>query len=116
IVARTPSKRWVDIEWALRWCYCDELPKRDRAAMPPAVSSHHVWSPYLAPAGYGDSPMFRDGIGGGPSGGYVEGWSRDPGFPLALGGPHPDAIAIEQAVKGLATWAGHSFGADDAAG
>jgi hypothetical protein len=115
-VAGLPSKRFVDIEWALRWAYRDELPKRDRAAMPPATSHQHVWSPYLEPMGYGDtSPMFREGIAGGPSGGYVEGWSRDPGFPRALGGPHPDAVAIARAVEGLAAWAGHSFGPDDAA-
>jgi len=76
-----PAKRFVDVEYALRWAYRDELPKRDRTAVPRHALNEGVWSPYLYPAGYGDtSPMFREGVGGGPSGGYVEGWSRDPGF------------------------------------
>ncbi len=41
---------------------------------------------------------------------------REPGFPAALGEPAADAILIEEAVKGLAAWAGHGFGPDDAAG
>src|SRR5260370_18640389 len=66
--------------------------------------------------GYGEaSPMLREARGGGPSGGYADGWSRDPGFPQALGEPHPDAITIEAAVKGLAAWAGHGFGPNPAA-
>jgi hypothetical protein len=66
--------------------------------------------------GYGEtSPMFREATGGGPSGGYADGWSRDPGFPQALGEPHPDAITMEAAVKGLAAWAGHGFGPDPTA-
>ena len=59
--------------------------------------------------------MFREATGGGPSGGYADGWSRDPGFPQALGEPHPDAITMEAAVKGLAAWAGHGFGPNPAA-
>jgi hypothetical protein len=75
-----------------------------------------VWSPYTFPAGYPEvSPSFREATAGGPSGGYADGWSRDPGFPQALGEPHPDAITMEAAVKGLAAWAGHGFGPDPTA-
>jgi hypothetical protein len=116
-VSRGPSKRFLDIEVALRWAYRDELPKRDRKTVLPPIPGERVWSPYLFPAGYGEtSPMFREGVGGGPSGGYVDGWSRDPGFPRALGGPHVDALVIEEAVKELAAFRGHGFGADDPAG
>jgi hypothetical protein len=112
-----PGKRFIDIEHALRWAYRDELPKRH--ALPRRLGTHtqeRVWSPYTWPAGYGEtSPMFREATGGGPSGGYADGWSRDPGFPQALGEPHPDAIMIETAVKGLAAWAGHGFGPDPTA-
>jgi hypothetical protein len=59
--------------------------------------------------------MFREATGGGPSGGYADGWSRDPGFPQALGEPDPDAITMEAAVTGLAAWAGHGFGPDPTA-
>jgi len=58
--------------------------------------------PYTSPAGFPEvSPSFREATGGGPSGGYADGWSRDPGFPAALGEPHPDAVAIAAAVTGL---------------
>ena len=111
------AKRFTDIEIALRWAYRDELPKRDYTAVPRRALNERVWSPYLAPAGFGEtSPMFREGVGRGPSGGYADGWSRDPGYPAALGGPHPDAIAIEAAVKALSVWWGHGFGPDDVAG
>jgi hypothetical protein len=113
----TPAKRFVDIEMALRWAYRDQLPKRGGAANPRHVLNERVWSPYMFPAGYsGTSPMFREAVGGGPSEGYADGWTRDPGFPPVLGAPHPDALAIEETVIGLAAYAGHSFGADDTAG
>jgi hypothetical protein len=116
-LARGPAKRFVDIEYALRWAYRDELPKRH--ALPRRLGTHtqeRVWSPYTRPADYPEvSPSFREATGGGPSGGYADGWSRDPGFPQALGEPHPDAITMEAAVKGLAAWAGHGFGPDPTA-
>jgi hypothetical protein len=116
-LSRAPAKRFVDIEYALRWAYRDELPKRH--ALPRRLGTHtqeRVWSPYTFPAGYPEvSPSFREATAGGPSGGYADGWSRDPGFPQALGEPHPDAIAIEAAVKGLEAWQGHGFGPDPTA-
>jgi hypothetical protein len=116
-VSRAPAKRFVDIERALRWAYREELPKRH--ALPRRLGAHtqeRVWSPYTFPAGYPEvSPSFREATAGGPSGGYADGWSRDPGFPQALGEPHPDAITMEAAVKGLAAWAGHGFGPDPTA-
>lgn len=109
-MSRAPQKRFLDIEMALRWAYRDELPKRGRTTLPP-LAQEGVWSPYIAPGGYGDtSPMFRDGSGGGPSGGFADGWSRDPGYPVALGRPHDDALAIEDAVWRLKTWRGYGFG------
>src|SRR5258708_35261276 len=112
-----PAKRYLDIEYALRWAYRDELPKQH--APPRRLGTHtqeRVWSPYTFPAGYPEvSPSFREATGGGPSGGYADGWSRDPGFPQALGEPHPDALTMEAAVKGLAAWAGHGFGPNPAA-
>jgi hypothetical protein len=110
------AKRFVDIEMVLRWAYRDELPKRERRATLPNIGGERVWSPYLFPASYGEtSPMFREGVGSGPSGGFVDGRSRDPGFPRALGRPHADALLVEAAVKDLTTWRGHGFGPDDAA-
>jgi hypothetical protein len=35
---------------------------------------------------------------------------REPGFPAAMGDPHPDSILIEAAVKHLADWEGYCFG------
>src|SRR5258706_11880489 len=116
-LSKRPAKRFLDIETALRWAYRDELPKRDHTAVPKHALNERVWSPYTRPADFPEvSPSFREATGGGPSGGYADGWSRDPGFPAALGEPHPDAFAIEAAVKGLAAWAGHGFGPADAAG
>jgi hypothetical protein len=49
--------------FSLRWAYRDELPKRDRTAAPRHALHERVWSPYLFPAGYGEtSPMFREGV------------------------------------------------------
>ncbi len=77
-----PTKRFVDIEHALRWAYRDELPKRLRGG-----------------------PTFTDLTRPPPSDFFEDdGVTREPGYPAALGEPHPDAIAIEAAVKGLAAW------------
>ena len=114
MAAQEVAKRFLDIEEALRWAYRDELPKHERRRALPNVAGEHVWSPYTWPAGYPEaSPSFREAAGSGPSGGTVDGWSRDPGLP---GTPHPDALAIEAAVDGLKAWRGHGFGRDDAAG
>lgn len=116
-MSRAPAKRFLDIEYALRWAYRDELPKQH--APPRRLGAHtqeRVWSPYTFPAGYPEvSPSFREATAGGPSGGYADDpWSRDPGFPQALGEPHPDAIVIEAAVKALEAWKGHGFGPNPA--
>lgn len=78
-----PLRPVLDIEEALKWAYRDELPKHgnDRDRGP---------GPYV-------SPMFRMCALGGP----VDNWSREPGFPAALGSPHPDAIIVAQAVQDL---------------
>jgi hypothetical protein len=116
-VSRAPQKRFLDIEQVLRWAYRDELPKDRRTVVIPGAQRQGVWSPYLYPAGYGEaSPMFRDGGSGGPSGGYADGWDRDPGHPKVFGGPHPDALAVEAAVKNLDQWRGYGFVAEDPAG
>jgi hypothetical protein len=78
-----PLRPVLDIEEVLRWTYRDELPKQrhDRDSGP---------GPYV-------SPMFRLCAHGGP----IDNWSREPGMPLALGEPHPDALAVAEAVKEL---------------
>jgi len=94
-----PAKRFLDIEVALRWAYRDELPKRHRGR------GSWIDGTSLSPAGSSHPDAIED-----------EGASREPGYPAALGEPHADALAIEQAVKGLTAWAGHGFGPEDAAG
>lgn len=93
-----PRKRFRDIELALRWAYGDELPKRQTGGR---------FAPKDMPSSL---PMFRQAVSG-----ETRQWSGEPGFPAAAGDCHPDAIAIEAAVKGLSTWAGHGFGPDRAA-
>ena len=91
------AKRFTDIEIALRWAYRDELPKRQQ--------SRGSWTAGTT-LQQARVVIVRDDYAG----------SREPGYPAALGEPHPDALAIEAAVKGLAAWAGHGFGPDDAGG
>lgn len=75
------GKKPVEIESLVRWCYRDELPKGYRAG-------HGGRAPEI-------SPMFKYAN----IGGYVDNWSREPGFPRAMGtDPHPDALAIHAAV------------------
>jgi len=95
-VARSPpAKRFLDIEAALWWTYRDELPKRGRRG--------GRWANNDLPS---SSPMFRSVVtDAGPE-------DRNPRIPAAPGDRHPDALAIEAAVKGLASWAGHGFGDD----
>lgn len=89
-----PNKQLLDIEDVLRWAYRDELPKRRsddgelRQREFPSVS-----------------PMFSMAA----LGGRVENFSREPGFPAAMGEPHPDALLVEAAVERLARYAGHEF-------
>jgi hypothetical protein len=88
------AKRFLDIEVALRWAYRDELPKRQRGGS-------WMGGTALSPVG----AMFSGDEQG----------DRDPGFPAALGEPHPDALLIEASVKGLDAWFGHGFGPDPTA-
>ncbi|MCJ2104713.1 hypothetical protein MKK70_04840 [Methylobacterium sp. E-041] len=89
-----PNKRVMDIEDALTWAFREELPKRrdrDDAGGPQEYSSI--------------SPMFRICA----LGGRVENFSREPGFPAAMGEAHPDALIIEAAVEELRSFQGHHF-------
>lgn len=94
-MSRSPAKRFVDIEAAIRWAYRDELPKQ------------HSGGTLIRTYGLLE-------LGTGPI--EDEGAVREPGYPAAAGEPHPDAIAIESAVKSLDGLRGHGFGADDVAG
>lgn len=93
-------RRVLDIEHVLQWAFRDELPKRreDR--------DDHGGS-YV-------SPMFRMCA----LGGRVDNWSREPGYPAAMGSCHPDALIIEQEVQRLQrsdvdiTGFARSFGSD----
>src|ERR1044071_3550593 len=81
------TKRSLNIEAALTWTYRDELPKgyrqrHDREPEGPRLPT----SPLLRLLALGTA---------------VDGWTREPGFPLAMGEPHPDALRIEAAVAGL---------------
>ena len=95
--SNVPNKRVLDIEDVLRWTYRDELPKRRlddgelRQREFPSVC-----------------PMFTMA----QLGGRVENFSREPGFPAAMGEPHPDALLVEAAVKRLSRFAEHEFEGD----
>jgi hypothetical protein len=77
---RSHARRLLDIEDALQWAYREELPK-GREGEGGGVASMV-------------SPMFRLVT----FGGRVDNWSREPGFPAAMGDPHPDALTIARAV------------------
>jgi hypothetical protein len=94
-VSRAPAKRFLDVEYALRWAYRDELPKR-----------HHGGSSWIA-----GTPLTPVRVNFSDIGEYFR---REPGFPEAAGEPHPDAFLIEAAAKGLEAWKGHGFGPDPA--
>ena len=79
------ERRKINVERALRWCLVDELPKR-------RPDERHTGLGYPSV-----SPMFRLAALGGP----VDNWNRDPGYPLAMGNPHPDALAIEGQLLAL---------------
>lgn len=76
-------KPLLDIEHAVRWAV-DEMSKNlgGRLANPDFPSR---------------SPMFSMVALGGP----VDNWSREPGYPMALGDPHPDAEVIDKAIDDL---------------
>jgi hypothetical protein len=80
-----PARRVLDIEQVLQWCYRDEMPKRSAndgsgASEPSSVSPMFRWCAF---------------------GGRVDNWTREPGYPTALGPPHPDAQLIHDAVEAL---------------
>lgn len=79
-----PRKRRVmDIEDLVAWAIKHELPKREAGGS---------WGTTATM-----SPMFRMlGIGT-----VIDNWNREPGFPSAMGGPHPDALRIEAAILRL---------------
>ena len=89
----SPAPKWrprvIDIQDLLVWAYREELPK-DRG---------------LGGSGKGEpcavSPMFAMGA----FGTRVDYFHREPGFPSALGAPHPDALLVEAAVERLAAHA-----------
>jgi hypothetical protein len=88
------KKKVMDVEDVLSWAYRDELPKKhssDGGTGYPTMSTI--------------SPMFRIAAFGGP----IDNWSREPGFPAAVGDPHPDALLIEAAVARLERFHNHRF-------
>lgn len=81
--ASVRARRVWPIEEAIRWTVRDELPKRrDGGSLFSTGGSVH--------------PMWGNGLFT-----RVDNWSREPGMPLALGDPHPDALTIEQAINDL---------------
>jgi hypothetical protein len=81
--SRGTGKRVRDIEDVLRWAYQDELPKRGSE---PTVTfaSFHAAPREPNPNDFDDVADYRE-----------------PGFPAALGDPHPDALLVRAAVNGL---------------
>jgi hypothetical protein len=90
-----PGKRFVDIEACLRWAYRDELPKRQHGGR-------------LAGGDVAGMSMFKAAVDEDRRN------AREPGFPAALGDPHPDSDIIEKAVRNLAGF--HRLGDDIVAG
>lgn len=78
---RSSRLRQVEIETLLQWAFRDELPKQ---------RVEGAW-------GYEVSPMFNLVA----LGTCVDSFSREPGFPAALGTCHPDAETIARAVERL---------------
>lgn len=79
---RGQVRQRLDIEKLLRWTYREELPK-----------GGSNWS-----GSSGISPMFRLA----DLGTRVDDWSSgEPGFPLALGPAHPDALTVDSHVLAL---------------
>jgi hypothetical protein len=97
--------RFLDVELALQWAFCDELPKRDSGGR-----RHRPPTDYPAA-----SPMFRGAVAERAVVADADGHSRPPGFPAACGETHPDAMIIEAEVAALARFAGSVFGGDPAA-
>ena len=45
-------------------------------------------------------------------GARIDNWSREPGFPLAMGDPHPDALLVDAAVQRLTRFADQALDDD----
>jgi len=80
----TNTRRVLPIEEALRWCIRDELPKRRHD------------DGFLSSGGDPVHPMWAGGLFT-----KVDNWNREPGMPLALGDPDPDALLIEDELMQL---------------
>lgn len=79
VMPARPVKRSLEIATALSWAYVEELPKRETMGSLGASRGSGL-------ATYGTS---------------IENWDRDPGYPVAMGAPHEDALTIDAAVQGL---------------
>jgi hypothetical protein len=90
----TPNKRVMDIEDVLRWAFRDELPKRRENDGDLHMREYPSVCPMFAMAQHG---------------GRIENFTREPGFPAAMGEPHPDALIVEAAVLGLSRFSEHRF-------
>lgn len=95
--AAISNKRLLDIEDALRWAFREELPKRREGHEDGRLREYPSVCPMFAMAVHG---------------GRIQNFSREPGFPAAMGEPHPDALIIEAAVLDLARFSGHRFEGD----
>lgn len=93
----TPNKRVMDVEDVLRWAFVDELPKRREDDGSFRMREYPSVCPMFAMAQHG---------------GRIENFTREPGFPAAMGEPHPDALIVEAAVLGLSRFAEHRFEGD----
>lgn len=82
------AKLLIDIESLLSNTYRDELPKRERDG------GSHALGPTM-------HPMWRMGL----FGGRVDNWTREPGFPAAMGECDPDALIVEMEVQALRQFA-----------
>lgn len=87
------GRRLIDVEDAVAWAFRSELPKRG------AAESN------------GRSPLYSLQ----QLGCLIDQGNREPRLPAALGDPHPDALAIEQAVRALARFSGWSIDGVDLA-
>jgi len=93
----TPNKRVMDIEDVLRWAFTDELPKRREDDGSLRMREFPSVCPMFAMAQHG---------------GRIENFTREPGFPAAMGEPHPDALIVEAAVLALSRFHEHRFDGD----
>lgn len=84
----TRRKTPLSIEALLSWTYRDEMPKLSREGpLTLGSSAAAIWR------------MGRFGAA-------IDNWStaRDPGYPDAMGDPDPDALVIDEVVRGLRGW------------